>query len=128
MKRREFIILLGGAATAWPIAARAQQADRMRRIGVLMVVAETDPDAKRFIEALETRLDAAGWYRGRNLGISYRWGADDSELLALRPNDLGLPPADVVVGRVGFERAFFLLTAGQRASDVIAAGALEGGR
>ena len=67
MRRREFITALGGAAAAWPLAARAQQADRMRRIGVLMVVAETDPDAKRFIEALETRLDAAGWHRGRNL-------------------------------------------------------------
>ena len=71
MRRREFISLLGSAA-AWPLAARAQQADRMRRIGVLMVVAETDPDAKRFIEALETRLDAASWHKGRNLEITYR--------------------------------------------------------
>ena len=66
MKRREFITILGGAA-AWPIAARAQQGDRVRRIGVLMVVAETDPDAKGFVQALETRLDAASWHKGRNL-------------------------------------------------------------
>jgi putative tryptophan/tyrosine transport system substrate-binding protein len=73
MKRREFISLLGGAAASWPLAARAQQGDRMRRIGVLMVVAETDPDAKRFVQALETRLDAASWHKGRNLEITYRW-------------------------------------------------------
>ena len=97
MRRREFITVLGGAAAAWPLEARAQQADRMRRIGVLMVVAETDPDAKRFIEALETRLDAAGWHRGRNLGITYRWGADDSELLARYANELVLSAPDVLV-------------------------------
>ena len=73
VNRRQFITLLGGAA-AWPLAARAQQSGRMRRLGVLWVVAETDPDAKRFVEALETRLDAAGWHKGRNLEITYRWG------------------------------------------------------
>jgi putative tryptophan/tyrosine transport system substrate-binding protein len=97
MRRREFITVLGGAAAAWPLEARAQQADRMRRIGVLMAVAETDPDAKRFIEALETQLDAAGWHRGRNLGITYRWGADDSELLARYANELVLSAPDVLV-------------------------------
>jgi putative ABC transport system substrate-binding protein len=64
VRRRAFITLLGGAV-AWPLAARAQQSERVRRVGVLMVVAETDPDAKRLIEALETRLDAAGWHKGR---------------------------------------------------------------
>jgi putative tryptophan/tyrosine transport system substrate-binding protein len=94
VNRREFITLIGGAA-AWPLAARAQQGDRMRRIGVLMVVAETDPDAKRFVQALETRLDAASWHKGRNLEITYRWGADDSEQLtryAIASSELGWKP------------------------------------
>jgi putative ABC transport system substrate-binding protein len=95
MKRREFITLL--AASAWPLAARAQQSDRMRRVGVLMVVAETDPDAKRLVEALETRLDAAGWHKGRNLEITYRWGADDPEQLARYANELVLSAPDVLV-------------------------------
>jgi putative tryptophan/tyrosine transport system substrate-binding protein len=96
LKRREFITLLGGAA-AWPLAARAQQGDRMRRIGVLMVVAETDPDAKRFVQALETRLDAASWHKGRNLEITYRWGTDDSEQLTRYANELALSAPDVLV-------------------------------
>src|SRR5262245_64603002 len=95
--RREFITLLGGAAAAWPVAARAQQGDRVRRIGVLMVIAETDPDAKRFVQALETRLDAASWHKGRNLEITYRWGADDSEQLTRYANELVLSAPDVLV-------------------------------
>ena len=96
MKRREFITLLSGAAAAWPLAARAQQGDRMRRIGVLMVVAETDPDAKRFVQALETRLDAASWHKGRNLEITYRWGPD-AEQLTRHANELVLSAPDVLV-------------------------------
>jgi putative ABC transport system substrate-binding protein len=94
--RRNVITLVGGAAV-WPLAARAQQGDRMRRIGVLMVVAETDPDAKRFVQALETRLDAASWHKGRNLEITYRWGADDSEQLTRYANELALSAPDVLV-------------------------------
>src|SRR5262249_42700679 len=79
------------------LAAGAQQGDRMRRIGVLMVVAETDPDAKRFVETFETRLDAAGWHKGRNLEITYRWGANDPERLARYANELVLSAPDVLV-------------------------------
>ena len=78
IRRRELIAALGSAA-ALPLAAHAQKPDLTRRIGVLMVVAETDPDARRFVQALETRLDAASWHKGRNLEITYRWGTDDSE-------------------------------------------------
>ena len=71
MKRREFITLVGGAAAswpaAWPVAARAQQTKQVRRIGVLMVVAENDPDSKRFVAALENQLDAEGWHNGRKM-------------------------------------------------------------
>jgi putative ABC transport system substrate-binding protein len=96
MRRREFIALVSGAA-AWPLAARAQQAGQLRRIGVLMVVAENDPDAKRFVAALENQLEAEGWHKGRNLEITYRWGASNPERLAQYANELVLAAPDVLV-------------------------------
>jgi putative ABC transport system substrate-binding protein len=94
MRRREFITLVGGAAT-WPLAARAQQqGERMRRIGVVMVNAEADPDAKRRIDAFRRGLQQMGWSEGRNVQIDYRWGVDApdrartaaAELIALAPD------------------------------------------
>jgi putative tryptophan/tyrosine transport system substrate-binding protein len=75
MKRREFITLLGGAAVAWPLAARAQQVERVRRIAVLNNVAEGDPDTQAWIGAFRQRLDNLGWSEG--LKIDIRWGAGD---------------------------------------------------
>src|SRR5262249_9365522 len=80
MKRREFITLLGGAA-AWPLVARAQQGERMRRIGVLMIFAERDPEAKAWLTAFQDRLQQLGWVQGRNLSIDYRWADDDLDRL-----------------------------------------------
>ena len=78
MKRREFITLLGGAA-AWPLAARAQQPERMRRIGVLMNLPSDDPEAiTARIAAFLQELQQLGWTDGRNVQIDYRWGAVDS--------------------------------------------------
>jgi hypothetical protein len=77
MRRREFITLLGGAA-AWPIAAGAQQVERMRRIGVLLSQAESDLVARSYITAFTTRLGELGWTEGKNLGIDYRWGSGDT--------------------------------------------------
>ena len=89
MKRREFITLLGGAA-AWPLAARAQQGERMRRIGVLMSLAADDPEGQTRIKVFEQGLNELGWSVERNLRIDYRWGAGDTnraaELLALAPD------------------------------------------
>jgi putative tryptophan/tyrosine transport system substrate-binding protein len=80
MKRREFITLLGGAAAAWPLAARAQQPDGMRRIGVLMAHAESDPEFKTYVAAFRGGLEKLGWTEGRNIRIDFRWGAlDDAE-------------------------------------------------
>ena len=79
MKRREFITLLGSMLTAWPLAARAQQGDRMRRVGVLMPFAENDPDAQGNVTAFREALQKLGWADGRNLRIDYRWGGADSE-------------------------------------------------
>jgi len=97
VRRREFITLVGGATAGWPLAARAQQPAQMRRLAVLMVVAEKDPDAKRFVAALENQLDAEGWHKGRNLEITYRWGASNPERLAQYANELVVAAPDVLV-------------------------------
>ena len=80
MRRREFITLLGGAAVAWPLAARAQRAERMRRLGVLMNLAADDPEGQARLAAFLQGLQQAGWSVGGNIRIDYRWGAGDAEL------------------------------------------------
>ena len=79
MRRREFITLLGGAAVAWPIAARAQQPDRMRRIGVLVGSADDDPEMKARLAAFRQRLEKRGWFEGRNVHIETRFAAASSK-------------------------------------------------
>jgi putative ABC transport system substrate-binding protein len=104
MKRREFITLLGGAA-AWPLGAHAQQAERTRRIGVLMHLAADDPEAQARIGAFLQGLQEWGWAVGRNVRIEYRWAAGDAErirkyaaeLVALAP-DVILATGGAVVG------------------------------
>src|SRR5262245_7748173 len=95
MKRRAFITLLGGAAAAWPLAARAQQGERVRRIGVLMSAVEGDQRGLESITAFAQGLAELGWTVGRNVRIEYRWGAGDldrfrryaAELIALSSTD-----------------------------------------
>src|SRR5437764_905938 len=96
MRRREFIMLLGGAA-AWPLGARAQQAERIRRVGVLMAVAESDADVRSGVAAFQQSLQELGWKDGRNIRIDYRWGdADAGRIQALAKELVGLQP-DVLV-------------------------------
>ena len=85
MRRREFITLVGGAA-AWPFAARAQE--RTASVGALMVLAETSPESMRLAGAFEAGLAAAGWRKGHNLDLVYRWGATNPELLARQADEL----------------------------------------
>ena len=74
MRRRQFISLLGSAAVAWPLAARAQQTDRMRRIGVLIGFAESDPDVQSWLAAFRGALAKLGWTEGSNLRIETSLG------------------------------------------------------
>jgi len=94
MRRREFIRLIGGAAAAWPLAARAQQPDRLRRIGFVTVNDESDPEAQLMVAAFRKGLEEFGWTDGRNIRIDYRFGGGDAilmpklakELVELRPD------------------------------------------
>ena len=94
IERRKFLATLGGAAVAWPFAARAQQQERMRRIGVLMPLTADDLEASPRVTALTQGLQQLGWTVGRNVRVDYRWGAVDAdhsrrhaaELVALAPD------------------------------------------
>jgi putative ABC transport system substrate-binding protein len=93
VRRREFIMLLGGAAAAWPFATRAQQGERMRRIGVQMNLPADDQEGQARIAAFQQGLQELGWSVGRNVLIDYRWGGGDdrfrknaAELVALAPD------------------------------------------
>jgi putative tryptophan/tyrosine transport system substrate-binding protein len=105
IERRKFLATLGGAAVAWPLAARAQQAERMRRIGVLVSAVEGDPRGLEHVTAFAQGLAELGWTVGRNVRIEYRWGAGDldrfrryaAELVALAP-DVVLASSGSIVG------------------------------
>src|SRR6516225_8174305 len=94
MRRRDFISLVGGAAVAWPLAARAQQPERMRRIGVLIVRGTDDPLGQTRVAAFQHALQQLGWSDGRNVRIDIRWHENDAdrarryaqELVALAPD------------------------------------------
>ena len=98
IRRREFITLLGGAAAVWPLAARAQQRERVRRIGVLLSIAESDPEAQRRIQALRQGLQEWGWIEGRNVSVEYRFSAADAARIAVQVADLVALKPDVIVG------------------------------
>ena len=105
MRRREFISLFGGAVAAWPLAARGQQGERIRRIGVLFNAAPDDPDYQAWIGAFRQALQDLGWIDGRNVRFDIRWGLVDvagirknaAELAALAP-DVILAPGTATVG------------------------------
>ena len=95
MKRRDFITLLGGAAAAWPLAARAQQGERVRRIGIIQTASSDDAEYQARVGALLQELQQLGWMIGRNIRIDTRWTKGDpddarkyaAELVALAPDD-----------------------------------------
>jgi putative ABC transport system substrate-binding protein len=97
LQRREFITLLGGAAAAWPVAARAQQGDHIRRIGVLVPWDESDPVYKTYLSAFTQALANLGWTDGRNVRMDLRWtGIDTNRIRAFAQELVGLQP-DVIL-------------------------------
>src|SRR6266567_484092 len=97
MKRREFITLLGGAATAWSLAARAQQPARMRRIGVLTPFPADDAEGHARLTAFAQALQQLGWTVGQNVHIDYRWGPGNAETMRRYATELIALAPDVVL-------------------------------
>jgi putative ABC transport system substrate-binding protein len=100
MRRRELITLLGGAAAAgWPLAARAQPSERMRRIGIIPPTSETDPETQARLAAFRQGLEQFGWKEGRNIRFEYRWPVGDAELIKKHAAELvALAPDLILVG------------------------------
>src|SRR5262245_5820187 len=97
LKRREFITLLGGTAALWPLVARAQQPERMRRIGVLMNLAAADPESTARVTAFAQGLQELGWTIGRNVQIDTRWAAADADLFRRYAAELVALAPDVIL-------------------------------
>src|SRR5262245_2647607 len=109
--RRNFITLLGGAAVTRPLAAQAQRGERMRSIGVLMVIAESDPEAQRRIAIIQKGLQEFGWIDGRNIRIDFRWAAGDPGRLRTHAKELvGLSPDVILSGSTAALAALHLET------------------
>jgi ABC-type uncharacterized transport system substrate-binding protein len=101
MRRRELITLLGGAAAAWPLAALAQQGERIRRIGVLHSLASDDPEGQARLTAFVQGLQELGWTDGRNVRIDYRWAAGDAERARRYAAELVALAPDVILAHGG---------------------------
>ena len=99
--RRAFIRLLGGAVTGWPLAARAQQRERMRRIGILMNLPADAPEGQSYLAAFAQGLQKLGWVVGRNVRIDIRWGAGDLDRFRQYAVELVALAPDVVVATAG---------------------------
>jgi putative ABC transport system substrate-binding protein len=122
MRRREFFKVLGGVAV-WPIMVRAQQTERMHRIGVLMAQAETDPEYRDYLAAFWEELHKLGWTEGRNIQVDTRWGALDdaevrlrsaNELIALQPDLIitqNTPPTETVLQQTRVVPVIFVIVA-----------------
>jgi ABC-type uncharacterized transport system substrate-binding protein len=114
MKRRQFITVLGFAAAAWPLSARAQQAVGVRRIGILMNLAADDPAGQARVAAVLQGLQEAGWAVGRNVQIDIRWGMGDAELIRKNVTELVALTPDVI-----FATTFPIVVALQQATRTI---------
>ena len=97
MRRRQFISMLGGAAAAWSLGRRAEEPQRVRRVGVLNYLAADDPDSSPRVAAFGQALQKLGWSDGRNIQIDYRWGAGDLERSRGYANELVALPSDIIL-------------------------------
>ena len=129
MKRRDFITLLGVAAAAWPLAARAQQRDRMRRLGVL-IGSDDNADARALFAEFQHALEQLGWSYGGNIQIDIRWGSDTErrtayakELVRLSPDVIFAAPTNVVLPLQSETRTIPVVFA--RVSDPIGQGIVK---
>jgi len=129
--RRDFITLLGGAAAAWPLAARGQPAERMRRVVMILGGPENDPENRAAVAAFVQGLEQAGWTEGRNVRIEYRWGALDpdrlrayaAELTSLAPDVIFAQPAPVVAAMQQQTRTVPIVFSGS--GDPVQAGSVQ---
>src|SRR5262249_55320148 len=96
VERREFLATLGCVAAAWPLAARAQQGERVRRIGVLMGVAN-DAEGEARVAAFRQGLQQFGWVEGRNVLVEYRWGGGDPSRLKIQAAEVAVMMPDVIL-------------------------------
>jgi ABC-type uncharacterized transport system substrate-binding protein len=99
--RRAVITLLGGAASAWPLAARAQQSERMRRIGVLVAATAGDPEYESRMAAFRQGLALSGWTDGRNVQVDTRWATTDAEQVRKQALELAALAPDVILAASG---------------------------
>jgi putative ABC transport system substrate-binding protein len=138
MERREFLAALGGAVAAWPLAARGQQPERMRRIGVLLPGDENDPVRKTYVSAFTQALADLGWNDGRNVRMDFRWTGDDinrsqalaQELVRLQPDIMatsGVPATAAVQRETRTIPIVFGIVADPVASGLVAAPNRPGG-
>jgi putative ABC transport system substrate-binding protein len=97
VKRREFVTLLGSAAAAWPLAARGQQPERMRRVGMITNLAENDPEERERNAAFVETLQRLGWKEGHNIRLEPRWTAGNPDLLRMHVADLVALAPDVIL-------------------------------
>src|SRR5262245_45080923 len=95
IRRREFISLLGSTAV-WPLAARAQQGERMRRIGVLMAASAGDPEYQSRVDAFQQGLAQLGWSEGRNVRLEIRWATTNADRIRAAAELVGLTPDDIL--------------------------------
>jgi putative ABC transport system substrate-binding protein len=98
MKRREFVTLLLAGTAAWPFTARAQQVERIRRIGVLMGLTESDPESQPRVKVLQQGLQSLGWVDGRNVQIEYRWAGSEPGRMQTFAKELVAQQCDVILG------------------------------
>ena len=96
-RRREFISLVASSAVSWPIGARAQLGERVRRIGMLMALAQTDPEAQLRVGALEAGLRELGWIEGRNIHIDYHWAPGEANALRAQAAELIRSTPEVII-------------------------------
>jgi putative tryptophan/tyrosine transport system substrate-binding protein len=101
MRRREFIVVLGGAAAAWPLATRAQQAERVRHVGVLMAASADDPEYQARMAAFQQGLEQLGWTEGRNVRIDIRWATTDTDQIRKHAGELAALAPDVILAATG---------------------------